>query len=103
MQPEPRAPRPRPRTGTPAARPRPAAAGLSRMRLRWLAVLATLLLAACGGQDPGPAAGPGPLVVFAAASLAESMEAAAQAFGRLDGQLVQVAYAGSPALARQIE
>jgi len=68
-----------------------------------MAALAALLLSACGAPDPGPAPAGRPLLVLAAASLAESMEAAAEAFGHQHGQAVQVAYAGSPALARQIE
>lgn len=70
---------------------------------RWTAVALTVLLAACGRPDAQPAERSRPLVVFAAASLAESMEAASQAFSRRQGQPVQVAYAGTPALARQIE
>src|SRR5690606_36743473 len=53
------------------------------------------------GDGPEPA-GPGPLVVFAAASLTESTEAAARAYTASSGQAVQVSFAGSPALARQI-
>lgn len=44
-----------------------------------------------------------PLTVFAAASLKESMDEAATAYERETGQPVRVSYAGSPALARQIE
>src|SRR3546814_18092213 len=44
-----------------------------------------------------------PLTVFAAASLKESMDEATLAFQRDTGQVVRVAYAGSSALARQIE
>src|SRR3546814_17099323 len=44
-----------------------------------------------------------PLTVFAAASLKESMAEATLAFQRDTGQAVRVAYAGSSALARQIE
>src|SRR5690606_1844318 len=44
-----------------------------------------------------------PLTVFAAASLKESMDDAALAFRRDTGQAVRVSYAGSSALARQIE
>lgn len=102
MPPPTRAPRPRlrpspgaPRLGWPLCR---------RACRRALAALAALLLAACGGREgdgPEPA-GPGPLVVFAAASLTESMEAAARAYTARSGQAVQVSFAGSPALARQI-
>jgi molybdate transport system substrate-binding protein len=51
---------------------------------------------------PAQAAQP-PLTVFAAASLKESMDEAALAFERDIGQVVRVSYAGSSALARQIE
>ena len=44
-----------------------------------------------------------PLTVFAAASLKESMDEAAAAYEAATGQPVRVSYAGSPALARQIE
>ena len=44
-----------------------------------------------------------PLTVFAAASLKESMDAAAQAYRRGTGTPVRVSYAASPALARQVE
>lgn len=69
-----------------------------------------LLLAAC--DRPAPTSAPGhdaaspdtrALVVFAAASLKESMDAAAEAYRQRTGQAVQVSYAGSSALARQIE
>ena len=75
---------------------------------RTLLCAMALLLAACAPQaeitpgDGGDAAGR-PLVVFAAASLKEAMDAAADAFQARTGQQVQVSYAGSPALARQIE
>ena len=68
-----------------------------------MTVALMVLLAACGRPDAEPAGDSRPLVVFAAASLAESMEAASQAYSRRQGQVVQVAYAGTPALARQIE
>lgn len=71
-----------------------------------LAVLALAgLLAACGAPPPpdADASADAPLQVFAAASLKESMDAAAAAYGAATGQPVQVTYAGSPALARQIE
>lgn len=63
------------------------------------------LLAACGAQEPADAeaSASAPLQVFAAASLKESLDAAAAAYGAATGQPVQVTYAGSPALARQIE
>src|SRR5690606_31328105 len=65
-----------------------------------------LLLAACGKQQAPASAddtATTPLSVFAAASLKESMDAAAEAFKQQTGQPVQVSYAGSSALARQIE
>mgnify|MGYP000868159866 CR=1 FL=1 len=71
------------------------------------AMALALLLAACARQD-APAetadtAAARPLSVFAAASLKESMDAAADAFGHQTGHPVQVSYAASSALARQIE
>jgi molybdate transport system substrate-binding protein len=69
--------------------------------------LARLGVAACfaaaGLAAFAPARAAAPLTVFAAASLKESMDAAALAFQRETGQAVRVSYAGSPALARQIE
>ena len=72
-----------------------------------------LLLAACNRPSSAPATGTtepdataaeaAPLTVFAAASLKESMDAAAEAYRQRTGQHVQVSYAGSSALARQIE
>src|SRR3546814_8565467 len=68
-----------------------------------------ILLAACLAitaclATPTPArAADAPLTVFAAASLKESMDEAALAFQRATGQKVRVSYAGSSALARQIE
>jgi molybdate transport system substrate-binding protein len=59
--------------------------------------------AAAGLAAFAPARAADPLTVFAAASLKESMDAAALAFQRETGQAVRVSYAGSPALARQIE
>ena len=44
-----------------------------------------------------------PLIVFAAASLKEAMDTAAADFHAHGGQAVQVSYAASPALARQID
>ena len=49
------------------------------------------------------ASGDAPLTMFAAASLKESMDAAAAAFEAETGTPVRVSYAGSSALARQIE
>nr|WP_024889277.1 molybdate ABC transporter substrate-binding protein [Luteimonas huabeiensis] len=82
---------------------------------RWLRGCAGLalvaLLAACGPRaaDAGAAAQAAgdasaqPLTVFAAASLKEAMDAAAAAYEAEAGQPVQVSYAASSALARQIE
>ena len=64
----------------------------------WLVLLG---LALAGGnvqaQDRGP------LTVFAAASLKESLDEAAAAYEKSTGQAVRVSYAASSALARQIE
>jgi len=64
--------------------------------LRNLAVLALV----CAFALPGRAQS---LTVFAAASLKESMDAAASAYQVESGQQVQVSYAASSALARQVE
>lgn len=66
--------------------------------MRRIAVLlACLVLAAAS------AARAGTLRIFAAASLKESLDEAARAFESANGQRVLVSYAGSSALARQIE
>src|SRR5690606_21264508 len=77
----------------------------TRFAFRLVALALSILLAACSSQDtPAPDAGePRLLQVFAAASLKESMDEAAAAYGAASGLPVQVTYAGSPALARQIE
>lgn len=59
--------------------------------------LIVLLLAAL------PAAAAPPLTVFAASSLQDALDAVVAAWHRHGGARVRVAYAGSPALARQIE
>ena len=64
--------------------------------------LLTLLLGLAACFAPARATD-APLTVFAAASLKESMDEAALAFQRETGQAVRVSYAGSSALARQIE
>ena len=76
-----------------------------RGRIRALLAVASvsLALAACGGPEPSPAAGEGPLLVFASASLKESMDEAAAAHAAAGGPVVEVSYAASSALARQIE
>lgn len=63
-----------------------------------LAVAAIAILA-----PPTHAAEPRPLTVFAAASLKESLDAAARDYEAATGQRVRVSYAASSALARQIE
>lgn len=79
------------------------------MKYRWLiALCVAALLAVTGGcrehssapQDA--AATDEPLVVFAAASLKESMDEAVQAFENNTGQPIRVSYAGSSTLARQV-
>lgn len=62
--------------------------------------LACLLLAACCATA---AAAARPLTVFAAASLQESLDAAAQAWEAHGGKHVVLSYAASSTLARQIE
>src|SRR5690606_15394238 len=76
-----------------------------RSVLHLAALALTALLAACSASE-GQALDtdePRPLQVFAAASLKESMDEAAAAYGAASALPVQVTYAGSPALARQIE
>ena len=74
-----------------------------RQQVGWLATLvfafASLLQIVGWTKPPQEAA----LTVFAAASLKESMDQAAAAYGKATGQPVRVSYAGSSALARQIE
>lgn len=65
----------------------------------WRALLLAALFACAGIAYAADA----PLTVFAAASLKESLDAAATAFGKQTGQQVVVSYAASSALARQIE
>lgn len=72
----------------------------ARVLRRLLLGAALLGLAACA---PAPTGTEAPLDVFAAASLQESMDAVAQAYERETGQVVRMSYAGSSALARQIE
>lgn len=68
-----------------------------------MAMLLALAVAACGGREPPPSAGAGdPLLVFAAASLKEAMDEAATAHAAAGGPVVEVSYAASSALARQI-
>src|SRR5690606_25398815 len=71
----------------------------------WLCLLvfaiASLSVAPARAAEAAP--GDAPLTVFAAASLKESMDAAAAAFEAGTGTPVRVSYAGSSALARQVE
>jgi molybdate transport system substrate-binding protein len=66
-------------------------------------IAAALLLALSGlSLVPTPAKA-ADIVVFAAASLKESLDAAAAAFQRKSGEVVKISYAASSTLARQIE
>ncbi|WP_241685824.1 molybdate ABC transporter substrate-binding protein [Luteimonas sp. YGD11-2] len=71
--------------------------------MRLIIVLAALaLLAGCSPRQ-SDADTSRPLTVFAAASLKEAMDITAADFHAHTGQAVQVSYAASPALARQID
>jgi len=72
---------------------------------RWLRTSASLLLTALAALAvlPAIAQARAPITVFAAASLKESMDAAAARYQQDTGQAVRVSYAASSALARQIE
>ena len=76
---------------------------MTRIARLLLATMLSLAVAACGERGPPAAEGGDPLLVFAAASLKESMDAAAAAHAETGGPRVQVSYAASSALARQIE
>ena len=85
---------------------------MKRQPLRSMAAACIVLAAAIGlvacneratPTGTGDASDATPLVVFAAASLKESMDAAADAWRAETGRSVQVAYAASSALARQVE
>ena len=65
----------------------------------WSCLLALFLF----GGGLRAAENTGPLTVFAAASLKESLDEAAAAYQKAGGQTVRVSYAASSALARQIE
>jgi len=65
-------------------------------------LLATLLLM-LSASPLHAAKPPQPLTVFAAASLKESLDEAAQAYEKQTGTAVRISYAASSALARQIE
>ncbi len=69
--------------------------------MSFLARLSILLLLALPAL--GHAAEPRPITVFAAASLKESLDEAAAAWTKRSGQKVSISYAGSAALAKQIE
>lgn len=78
------------------------------LRMVLLGMSAALLLGAAGSgfaqaSPPADNAADAPLTVFAAASLKESMDEAAAAYGKATGTQVRVSYAASSALARQIE
>jgi molybdate transport system substrate-binding protein len=66
--------------------------------MRWLALVATLLVVGCGGDDE-PAADTPRLVVSAAASLADALNACS---GQFEGADVRLSFAGSDELAAQI-
>jgi len=76
---------------------------MTRLARLLVAGVLALAVAACGRDGPRPAPEDAPLLVFAAASLKEAMDAAAAAHTAAGGPPVQVSYAASPALARQIE
>ncbi|WP_017909971.1 molybdate ABC transporter substrate-binding protein, partial [Xanthomonas sp. SHU 199] len=67
--------------------------------LRRLLCLCTLIVATA----IAPVSAQTPLTVFAAASLKESLDEAASAYQRTHGTPVQVSYAASSTLARQVE
>jgi len=67
--------------------------------MRLLAPAALLCLAACGPNETGPK----PLVVLAASSLQEALQAEADAWARQDHPRPVLSFAASSALARQIE
>jgi molybdate transport system substrate-binding protein len=72
---------------------------LSRTVARILAPFAVLCLAACGPSGIGPK----PLVVLAASSLQEALQAEADAWAKQDHPHPVLSFAASSALARQIE
>lgn len=62
-----------------------------------------LPLIALAGLSAGPASGAEKLTVFAAASLKDALEAAGEAYAAATGTPVVFSFAGTPALARQLE
>lgn len=74
-----------------------------RLAMLLVAAFVLLAMAACGERGPSLAADDGPLLVFAAASLKESMDEAADAYSASGASQVQVSYAASSALARQVD
>jgi molybdate transport system substrate-binding protein len=74
----------------------------SPIRRRLLRAAAAIVLSLAAAASAAPPTDR-PLTVFAAASLKESMDEAANAYEKSTGQPVRVSYAGSSALARQIE
>lgn len=77
------------------------AMGLARRRI--LAGLLGLLAAVAVGAGRPAAAQGGEILVFAAASLKNALDAAIAAFGQQTGKKVKASYAASSALAKQIE
>src|SRR5690554_461022 len=69
---------------------------------RFAVLLCGLVAVAAPCWPQGARAADAPLTVFAAASLKESMDEAADAYAAATGQQVRVSYAASSALARQV-
>lgn len=67
------------------------------------ALLACVSIVAAASPTPASNVAPAPVTVFAAASMKESLDAAAGVFEQRTGTRVRVSYAASSALARQIE
>lgn len=74
----------------------------SSVSVRILLSVALLCSVAPGGAS-GTAPGHRPLVVFAAASMKTALDDVAARWQRETGQVVRVSYAGTPALAHQVE
>ena len=88
----------RARTTPPADLIQPMSTSLARILRIACFIFTICFTAATAAAPPSP-----PLTVFAAASLKESMDEATTAYEKATGQPVRVSYAGSSALARQIE